>query len=452
MQNELDQGQTTPTMSDKVFRSLPHVRALITAELCSAIGSTMAVLAVAFLSYNDSKSVIHTVLVSAAFSLPTALLGTFAGRVAARSSHRRLLLLCNVVKLVLYLAMAALAFAGDLTIPLLLASSVVLGAVAAFDYPAWMQFERDIVPSEALDQANASLSAYASGATFVGGVVGGIILSVSGPWVLLLLNAVSYVAFILFIVSARVSERDTTPTERVGLRAIVRYVRSKPAIAVVFVQTAILGLFVAPIAQLLPAVADALSGEATLGIVTGAVAVGAVGLAAIVGRLRQRLSRMTILFGTFLIAGLTLIVLGVFGDHLLGVPLWFVVLLALVPFGLLFSLAQAVLTAIVQTQVDPGMEGPVFSNYAIIYTLAMPIGGVFLGRFADVRDVWGALGVAGAMALIASMTALVVRQRGVNAIDLSPTTSRLGLFDGLFRGNLLHLQHDLNCNEHRRTA
>ena len=48
----------------------------------------MTVVVIADLSYADSKSVVNTVLVAAAFSLPTAVLGMLAGRVAARVSHR----------------------------------------------------------------------------------------------------------------------------------------------------------------------------------------------------------------------------------------------------------------------------------------------------------------------------------------------------------------------------
>ena len=424
------------------FRRLPHVRSLIVTELTSAAGSTMAVLAVAYLSFNDSKSVIHTVLVSAAFSLPTALLGTFAGRVAARSGHRRILFFCNAFKAVLYVGMAALAFFDALSIPLLLATSIVLGAVAAFDYPAWMQFERDIVPSDQLDQANGTLSAYASASTFVGGIVGGVLLGVTGPWALLLLNAVSYGAFLAILVKMRPVERDTTPTDRVGFAAVLRYVRGQPAIAIAFVQTALLGLFVAPITQLLPAIAHGLSGGTNLGIVTGAVAVGAIGLAAAVGKLRKRFSRLTILYGTFVVSGLVLFFLGLFGDVLEGAPLWILVLLALVPFGLLFSLAQAVLTAIVQTRVDPAMEGPVFAVYAIIYTLCAPIGGIFLGRFADHHDVWGSLKVAGVMVMTASIVMFVVRQRRTAVDAVRPQTSRSGQFDGLLRGHLLNLNYD----------
>ncbi|MCE5291513.1 MAG: MFS transporter [Nocardiaceae bacterium] len=438
-----EESGSTPPAATTPFRRLPFVRSLIAAELCSAAGSTMAAIAIAFVSFNDSKSVIHTVLVSAAFSLPTALLGTFAGRVAARSGHTRLLLICNFVKLALYLVLALLAFVDALPIPLLLVASAVLGAVAAFDYPAWLQFERDIVPADHLDQANASLSAYASGATVIGGIVGGVILGVVGPWALLLLNAVSYVGFIVVLHRARPPERDTQPSERVGIGAILRYVRGKPAIAIAFVQTALLGLFVALVTQLLPAVAHGLSGGTNLGIVTAAVAVGAIGLATVVSRLRARFSRLEILYGTFLIAGVVMIVLGGFGDVLVGAPLWFVVLLALVPFGLLFSLAQAVLTAVVQTRVDPAMEGSVFAVYAIIYTVAAPIGGILLGRFADHHDVWGSLKVAGTMVLIASIT-LVVRQRRTSGEQphLGQQNTRFGLLDGLLRGHLLNLNHD----------
>jgi MFS family permease len=424
------------------LRRIPYMGGLIRAELCSAVGSTMAVLAVAFLSYNDSKSVAHTVIVSAAFSLPTAVLGTYAGRVAARMSHRRLLLICNAVKLVLYLVMAALAFVDALSVPLLLATSMLLGAVAAFDYPAWMELEQDIVPPDRLDEANATLSAYASGATLVGGIAGGVLLGATGPWALLLLNALTYLVFIGVLVQARTPERDTSQAERVGIGAIVRYVRSNEAIRVAFAQTALLGLFVAPVAQLLPAIAGALSDGTNLGILTGAVAVGAIGLASVVGLLRRRFSRMAILNGTFVVAGLLLATLGVFGDRLVGAPLWVVVLVALVPFGLLLSLAQAVLTAIVQTRVDPAMEGSVFSVYAIIYTFCAPLGGIALGLFADSRDVWDALLAAGLLVTATSLGLVALRRRRgrvAGPVAVEPGRERSGHVDGLLRGHVLHL-------------
>jgi hypothetical protein len=57
------------------------------------------------------------------------------------------------------------------------------------------------------------------------------------------------------------------------------------------------------------------------------------------------------------------------------------------------------------------MEGPIFSLYAIIYTLCAPLGGLALDRFADQHDVWDALKVAGAMVIVASVTLIVLRQR-----------------------------------------
>lgn len=448
-------GEDRPTATaapSPPFRRLPNVRGLIAAEVCSAAGSTVAAIGVAYLSYTDSQSVMHTVLVSAAYSLPTALLGTFAGRVAARTGHRRLLLICAAIKFVLYLVMAALAVVDALSVPLLLVTSTLVGAVAAFHYPAWMELERDIVPSDRLDQANASLSAYASGATLIAGLVGAAVLGISGAWVLLLLNAVSYVVFIVVMVRTRPSERDTTPTDRVGLAAVLRYVQGERPIRSAFAQTAILGLFVAPVAQLLPAIAGALSGDSNLGVLTAAVAVGAIGLAAIVGRLRRRFSRMMILNGTFVIAGLLLLTLGLFGDALEGAPLWLVVLVALVPFGLLLSLAQAVLTAVVQTRVEPAMEGSVFSIYAIIYTLCAPLGGLVLGRFADQHDVWDALKVAGVLAIVASVGLVALRGRRArldgtaDTEDAPQTGGRAGTFDGVLRGHLLHLHHHRSRN------
>jgi MFS family permease len=175
---------------------IPLVRALATAEAWSSLGTAMTVVAVAYLSYADSKSVVHTVLVSAAYSLPTAVFGILAGRVAAQVSHRNLLWVCNALKLAVFLGMAALAAADLLDVPVLVVTSIVSGTISAFSTPAWMELQRDVVPSDRLDETNALITAAASGAALVGAFLGGVLLGTVGAWSLFLLDALSYLGFL----------------------------------------------------------------------------------------------------------------------------------------------------------------------------------------------------------------------------------------------------------------
>ncbi len=148
------------------------MRGLVVAQFFSGVGSAVVTLAIAFLSYEDSKSVLHTVLVSAAYSLPTAVLGMYAGRLAGRVSRRHLLLVINLVKTGLYLGMAVLAALDLLNVPGLMVVSLLAGTLSAFNSPAWMEFERDVVPPDRLEEANAMLGAASSSAAVIGAALG----------------------------------------------------------------------------------------------------------------------------------------------------------------------------------------------------------------------------------------------------------------------------------------
>ena len=421
---------------------LPLMRGLAFAEFFSSVGTTVVVLAIAFLSYDDSKSVVHTVLVSAAYSLPTAVLGMYAGRVAARVSHRKLLLTLNVLKLFVYLALTAMAAADLLGVPELIVASIVTGALSAFNSPAWMEFERDVIPTDRLDEANAMFGAASSAAAVVGAIIGGVLLGTVGPWAMFLFDALSYVGFIWVLNRAHPVEVKTASATRTRLRDAVNYISQEPLRRRMFVRTAVLSLLVAPVSQLLPAVADDLDpGSAALGVLTGAFAVGALTLAYVIGRLKARYTSVAILNLTFLVSGVVLFVFGRFGDALEGQGLWVVVLVSLIPLGLLLALAQSVLAGGVEMRVAPEMEGAVFALYAIVYTVLAPLGGIALGQFADANDVWDALTLSGGFVVVASAVALAFWHRPVDDVEPDPhPRARHIPLDSILRNHVLHLQ------------
>ena len=93
-----------------------------------------------------------------------------------------MLLVLYVLKTALYLGMAVLAAAGELGIPGLMVTSVIAGVLGAFNAPAWMVFQRDVIPADRLDEANTVIGAAASAAAVVGAIVGAVLLGTAGPW------------------------------------------------------------------------------------------------------------------------------------------------------------------------------------------------------------------------------------------------------------------------------
>jgi predicted MFS family arabinose efflux permease len=304
------------------------------------------------------------------------------------------------------------------------------------------------VPPARLEEASAMLGAASSSAAVIGAALGAVLLTTVGPWSMFVVNAASFLGWIIVLLRAHPTEAIATSPHRTTLREAMRYIAGDPVMKRVFVRVALLSLFVAPIAQLLPAVADDLSGsKSSLGVLTGAFAVGAILVAHLIGRLKAHHENAAILNLTFVVAGVVLIAFGRSGDAMHGRPLWVIVLAALVPLGLLLSLAQSVLTGGVERNVTPEMEGAVFSLYAIVYTVLAPLGGFALAQFADHHDVWDALTLSGIVVVVGGVLTLLfwrttAEGQGTEAAptSIAPRHHRLAI-DGLLRGHLLDLHH-----------
>ncbi|WCO66540.1 MFS transporter [Iamia majanohamensis] len=392
------------------LRALPHMRSLLVAELSSSLGSTMALLGIAYLSYDASRSVLHTVLVSAAYSLPMATFGMVAGRLAQRVERRLLLVGCYGAKILLYSAMAALAAAGELGVPELMVAAVLAGTTSAFTTPAWMEYERDLVPADRLAEVNGALGGAAAAAGLAGSVLGGALMSAVGVWSVFALDAASYLPYVWVIFRTRVPGRSAPTTGRISFRQTTAYVRAHPALWQAFGRIALLSLLVAPVVQLLPAVASQISASrSTLGTLTAFYGVGAMSVAWVIHVLERRFAPQRIIDVSFLATSAILLAFGLFGDPLDPPVVWGFLAASLVPLGLLLSLGQSVIASIVQVRVEEQMEGPVFALYAIVYTLVAPAGGLALGWVADTRAVWTAVTVAG-VGMVALTAVLWSRQ------------------------------------------
>src|SRR5262249_36424065 len=143
-------------------------------------------------------------------------------------------------------------------------------------YPAWQEFERQLVPPDRLPEANAVFSSLGAMASVVGAVAGGLIISWIGPGSTFLFNAVTYVPVIIIIARVppqrSISRRDLGPTR---LRDTLAYAWRQPSVRLAIELVTALTLLAVPIASLLPAVAGELSAEAhVLGLVTAFYGIG----------------------------------------------------------------------------------------------------------------------------------------------------------------------------------
>jgi MFS family permease len=210
-----------------VLRSRP-LAALLAAEVLSTTGSQMTWLALPWFVLVSTGSAKQMTLVIAAEAGGYALFGIPSGTLLERLGPQRTMRLCDAARAPLMLLVPVLHWTGDLTLPVLLALTFVLGAASA-PYAAAQR----VVVAEILDEDEASVeraNALLQGATRItmlcGPALAGILIATVGAPIVLVVDAASYVvAFVLvtlFVPAARAVREEVTEDGR-GLLAGVRY-------------------------------------------------------------------------------------------------------------------------------------------------------------------------------------------------------------------------------------
>jgi predicted MFS family arabinose efflux permease len=210
-----------------VLRSRP-LAALLAAEVLSTTGSQMTWLALPWFVLVSTGSAKQMTLVIAAEAAGYALFGIPSGTLLERLGPQRTMRLCDAVRAPLMLLVPVLHWTGDLTLPVLLVLTFVLGA-ASTPYAAAQR----VVVADMLDEDEASVeraNALLQGATRItmlcGPALAGILIAAVGAPIVLVVDAASYVvAFVLvtlFVPTARAVREEATEDAR-GVLAGVRY-------------------------------------------------------------------------------------------------------------------------------------------------------------------------------------------------------------------------------------
>ena len=183
-----------------IIKNNPRDLRLVTAgQGVSLIGDSITQLALPIMAVDllgaDSFG---TGALGAASTLAYLFIGLQAGVWVDRSSRRAFLLAADAVRVVLLLAIPLAYFLNVLTLPLLIAIQVGLGAATVFFNVAWPAYLPRLANGPTLLKLNARMAIMGEGAGFVGpGLAGALINIFSAPFVLVvdaITFAVSYVS------------------------------------------------------------------------------------------------------------------------------------------------------------------------------------------------------------------------------------------------------------------
>ena len=409
------------------FSALRHrnFRLFLGGQVVSLTGTWMQQVALGWLVYRLTRSAFLLGLVGFAGQIPSLFLAPFAGVWADRWNRHRMIVATQALSMLQALVLAGLVLTGAIQVGHVLALSLFLGVVNAFDIPARQSFLVEMVGGrEDLANAIALNSSTFNAARLVGPSIAGTIIAVAGEGVVFLLNGVSYAAVIGALLAMRLAPHPPRPGPVAPvwrrLEEGVAYVTHSAPIRSILLLLSLVSLTGAPYAVLMPVfAADVLHGDAhTLGFLVGSIGVGA-----LCGALLLATRRTVRGLGRFIVASVT-----AFGASVIAFSVsrsvWLSLVLAfLCGFALMVHMAAS--NTIVQTIVDDDKRGRVMSFYAAAFQGTMPLGSLLGGGLAGLVGAPRTLQLGGAACLLGALV-FARALPGVRA-EIRPIYVRLGV-------------------------
>ncbi len=387
-----------------VFRSLKYrnYRLFFSGQSLSLIGTWMQRIAMPWLVYHMTGSAFLLGVVSFAGQIPTFLLAPLAGVITDRFSRYKVLIITQIISLVQALALAVLTLTGSIHLWHIVALSIALGCINAFDVPSRHSFVIEMVEKkEDLGNAIALNSLMFNGARLIGPSVAGVMLATTGEGICFLLNAISYVFVIISLLMMKIGKKEIARKGSNLLKEMkegLDYTIGFAPIKYLLLLLALVSLFGSSYQVLMPVFAKEIlhGGSDTFGFLMGAAGFGAL-LGALFLASREtvlKLGRLvpasTALFG----AGL--IVLSFVKGFNISI-----ILMIFIGIGLMLQTAS--INTIIQTITDDDKRGRVLSFYTIAVMGTAPFGSLLAGFLAKIAGTPSAILIGGISCFIGAL-------------------------------------------------
>ena len=415
----IENTMSAPSTSAWSPLTIAVFRMLWIATLASNLGTWMHDIGASWLMTSLSPSPVMVALIQTATTLPIFLLAIPAGALSDMVDRRRFLIAVQVWLGLVAALLGFLTLMGVTNVWTLIALTFAMGIGSAMMMPAWAAIAPELVPREQLQPAIALNSLGVNIARALGPAVAGVIVSLAGTGAVFVLNALSYLGIIFVLLHWR---RDAPisqlPSERFfsALRSGFRFARHAPDLQAAMIRGAGFFLFASALWALLPLVAKSLTngGPQAFGLLVACIGVGAVSGALVLPKLRQVLSRDTLVAaGSCLYAGSMLGLAAL--DQL--IPLCLMMTIT----GIAWITVLSCLQIAAQLALPSWVRSRGLAVFMTVFMGSMAMGSLLWGKVAEVSSISQALMIAAACAVVG--VALTSRWRigGIEKVDLSPS-------------------------------
>jgi MFS family permease len=393
-------------------------RGLWIATLVSNIGTWMHDVGAGWLMTSLSSSPSIVALVAAASTFPVMLLALPAGAIADILDRRRLLIAAQVYFLVVIGALALLTALGIITPRLLLGFTFAVGVGTALTMPAWSAIVPELVPADELPSAIALNSIGINISRAIGPAIAGVLVAAVGPWLVFALDASSCLGVLAVLLRWRREPRKSSlPAERFfsAIRVGLRFIMHTRALQAVLIRGAAFFIFASATWSLFPLVVrrELGRGPEVYGLLLTCIGIGAVAGAMLLPRLRERVSRNTLVAGASALYALAALALA----YLQNLGLLAVAMLAT---GVAWIAILAALQISAQLTLPDWVRARGLAAFVVVFMGGMALGSVLWGQVATRIGIPAALTAAATGMVIAIGLTWKFRLVGGHAPNFTP--------------------------------
>ena len=394
--------------------------------ISSILGFQMMIFTQGWLVYELTGSALYLGLVGGIQAVPSILLTLFGGAIADRNQPLRLVAFTQGLAAILMFILATLVVLGVVQVWHIFVTSLLIGAVHAFDSPARRSIWPHLIDRREMLSAAAMNSSLWSTTSIIGPAVGGIILTVAGGSIAGA-GVSFYITFLGFAIMSGVMRYIRIPpikraTEGNILRNILQglvFIKSHHVIGFLIAISYFNGYFGLSFIILMPVFAkDVLGvGPSGLGLLVSVSGVGALVGTLGVASVGQSVPKWTLVVGGSILFGLFVV--------LFAISSWMPLSLLFVGLsGALMSVYNVAIMTSMHMLVPDEYRGRVTGLRGLSWSL-MPLGSLQAGAVASLVNPQFAVAIGGAAVMAFGLFALLNSKiRNMLSLSLSWTEAR----------------------------
>lgn len=361
----------------KIFKNNPLFFRFWLAAISSQVASRMHSLILLWLVYKWTGSAMSVGLTMIASSLPSILIAPIAGSTIDRNNKISIMVIADICRMLLMIAMAALYHYGFLDIISIVIATIGISVASAYFNPASLSVMPSIIEKDSLPQANAMNQISMSASAIAGPLVGVSVIASLGVLNAFALGAIFFLgsSFLLFNI------KDGTQKDKQAKKSFLDDIKNGwttlknyPMVYDMIGKTAIVNFFFASLIIVIPVISK---GNAThIGFMMSAIGAGMLFSSLILSAKKLEMDTKKVLILSFVFMGLSFLALGISKNSYLS-------MIALFFIGVTLNLFNITIVSLYQRALPMEVLGKIMSFMSAISLSLQPLSYGVMGILLD---------------------------------------------------------------------